>query len=142
MATLKVQGEDHGAIATLRLTGEFDMAGELAFESELQSLLAGEPTTVLVDLRSLSFLDSSGLRALIRARTRSRREGWDLALTRAPRAVDRIFKLTRTDRIFRVVKEPDRATNGASSDGTWELPHVEDLTQSEVRRPRFTWQEW
>jgi anti-sigma B factor antagonist len=138
VATLQVHGENHGAVAMLRLKGEFDMGGEIAFESELDRLLEAEPATLVVDLRGLKFLDSTGLRALIRVRSRARRDGWSLALTRAPRAVERIFSLTRTDGLFHVVSDLDGSSNGNGHDGHWEPPRIEDLDRAEIRRPRFS----
>lgn len=65
-------GIDHDdGVVTLRLVGEFDMAAAQAFRELLTRLEAAAPRAVVIDLAAVTFLDSSGGRALIDAYERS-----------------------------------------------------------------------
>jgi anti-anti-sigma regulatory factor len=50
------------------LDGEFDAAGLARFWGYLSAVLAPHPLSVAVDARGVTFIDSSGLMALLRAR--------------------------------------------------------------------------
>jgi anti-sigma B factor antagonist len=92
--------EDGGV--RLVLTGELD----LACASRLADAIVehAEPgSTLIVDLTSLEFMDSSGLGTLLQAREDAERDGWDLALASNPGPVDRIFDLTDTRDLLRFV---------------------------------------
>jgi anti-anti-sigma factor len=56
------------AEATIILDGELDMAGLARFWGCVSTVLAPHPLSLAVDVRGLSFIDSSGLAALLRAR--------------------------------------------------------------------------
>jgi anti-anti-sigma factor len=68
--------ERDGALR-LALTGELDVAVVEHLSSRLRELRR-EGYAVRLDLSSLEFVDSSGLRVLVRAVTDSRRHGWQL----------------------------------------------------------------
>ena len=64
--------------------------------------LAARPDVkrVILDLRRLAFLDSSGLRVVALAERRLTVEGRSLVLVRGPQPVQRVFEITRmTDRL-------------------------------------------
>jgi anti-sigma B factor antagonist len=54
-------------------------------------------TAIVVDLRDLGFIDSSGLHAFVRARTDAQANGHRLHLVGASRAAQRVFELTGTE---------------------------------------------
>ncbi|HWT94708.1 MAG TPA: STAS domain-containing protein [Solirubrobacteraceae bacterium] len=56
--------------------------------------------TIVVDLRGLDFLDSSGLGMLLSLRNTARRTGHRLELIRGSRLVQRVFELTATVALF------------------------------------------
>ncbi|HWE09809.1 MAG TPA: STAS domain-containing protein [Solirubrobacteraceae bacterium] len=87
----------------LVLAGELDLAAAPAFERQLEEILGEDARSVTIDLQDLRFLDSAGLRALLVAHRRLTDSGRELLLAPGPRAVQRLFELTRTDRIFRFV---------------------------------------
>jgi anti-anti-sigma factor len=92
---VEVRQED----ATVRaiLYGELDMTGTGALETTLGGVRTG---TCVLDMRHLTFLDSAGIHVLMRLDTRSRAEGWNLAITGATGAVARVLALCRVgDRI-------------------------------------------
>jgi anti-anti-sigma factor len=86
-----------GDVAHIALTGEFDLAGVQKFDGELSKLEAENPGVVVVDLGGLSFMDSSGLRALVMADQRATKAGRRLAIVPGPPAVKRVFEITQLD---------------------------------------------
>lgn len=49
---------------------------------------------VVIDLRELSFIDSTGLQLLLMVHGDAHRDGWRLSLIQGPAAIRRIFDLT------------------------------------------------
>jgi anti-sigma B factor antagonist len=77
----------------VRLTGEFDLAEVDAFEAELQGL-PGAARTLVLDMRGLTFIDSSGLRSVVMADRRFRADGNRFVVVRGPARVNRVLDLT------------------------------------------------
>lgn len=78
----------------LVLAGEFDLAAIEPVHDALERALADRPATLEIDLSALTFMDSSGLRALLEARDRAAAEDVALRLRRGPQEVQRVFALT------------------------------------------------
>jgi len=83
-----------GGEVWLTLEGELDLASVGELEQQLQAAQADKPSRVVVDLRRLAFIDSSGLRAIIQANTNARAEGIDLVLRPGGDSIQRVFELT------------------------------------------------
>jgi anti-sigma B factor antagonist len=81
-------------------TGDLDAATNDALETEVRDLYASGAARVVVDLRGVEFIDSSGLRTLMSLRNEARRRGRGLALVPGPPGVQRIFALTATRGLF------------------------------------------
>jgi anti-sigma B factor antagonist len=79
------------------LQGELDMANEDAVTRMLTSTL-GHGTRVTVDLGQLTFLDSSGLRCLLRAAQDAAALGSRLVVTNATGMVRRVIEITASER--------------------------------------------
>lgn len=84
-----------GDLLRIALTGELDLSAAAAVEAALFER-AGARRLVL-DLRRLTFMDSSGLRMILAANTRARREGWTLRIVPGPPAVQRVFEICGVD---------------------------------------------
>ena len=76
----------------LALRGEFDLTGIEVFESAMAGVRPR--STLVLDLRELTFMDSSGLGALIRVRERARSEGWSLLLSSPQPAVAMVLRIS------------------------------------------------
>jgi anti-sigma B factor antagonist/stage II sporulation protein AA (anti-sigma F factor antagonist) len=83
-------------VVTLR--GELDMSSVEALDDELRRI-EPDPTVrrIIVDLSGLKFMDSTGLRAVLRIDARSRSDGNRVVLLRGPETVQRVFQLTGTE---------------------------------------------
>ena len=77
----------------VRVRGELDVATAGSLEKLL--LRRREPGEVVqLDLTELGFMDSTGLRVLLRARQAAERGGWEVVLTGASVPVQRLFDLS------------------------------------------------
>lgn len=88
-------------IATLEVSGEVDIAvaDELA-TAALDALAQDGARCVRVDLASVTFLDSSGLGALVRVRNAARDEGKDLVIANPVESVMKVFAITGLDAVL------------------------------------------
>jgi anti-sigma B factor antagonist len=83
-----------GALHTIRLEGELDIATADDVERELLRVESTDALSIVLDLSSLRFIDSTGVRVVLYAHARSRRDANRLVLLRGPAAVQRVFELS------------------------------------------------
>lgn len=88
------------------LAGELDIATHGEAESVLRDAQDGTAGTVVVDLRQLSFMDSTGLRLLVQAEQRAHESGHRLVIIRGPEPVHRVLEITGLDTRLDVVDDP------------------------------------
>jgi anti-anti-sigma factor len=79
-------------------TGELDMAEVPRLQQELQELEADKPPVLVLDLRGLSFIDSSGLRFILETDLRARKQARRVAVVPGPDQVHRIFLIALLDK--------------------------------------------
>ena len=78
--------------AWVTVEGELDIAGATPFNETLSAALK-QALLVIVDLRALRFIDSTGLQALVAADTRARERSRRLVVIRGSGQVARVFDL-------------------------------------------------
>lgn len=91
--SLEVGMEERGGDRVIRLSGELDIASVPAFEEALE---ATDTQNVVVDLRGLTFMDSTGLRAILVAAKSAASSDVGFALVQGPPHVHRVFEITQT----------------------------------------------
>ncbi len=84
----------------VQLSGELDLTCAPEVRQTLDELLSAGFEQIVIDLRGLRFLDSTGLSALLASHRSARERGCELTLTRAPDAVQRIFEVTGLESEF------------------------------------------
>jgi anti-sigma B factor antagonist len=107
MSTLDVTTERGADQTRVVLVGELDIANAPRLESELEGVETDSPATVVLDLRGVEFIDSTGLRAVIAANERAKEAGVRLVVVRGSTAVERLFSVTQIDQRLEVVDDPD-----------------------------------
>jgi anti-anti-sigma factor len=97
--------EQDGDDTVVRLDGELDMSGTFVLEPQLDRLDADAlPGDVLFDLRGVTFIDSTGLAALIGAHERLRDSGVATRFVRGPDQVQRVFAVAGFDDVLDFVE--------------------------------------
>ena len=114
MSALEVRRELADGGATIRLAGELDISTAADVERLLEELdVSDGPARIVMDLRGLQFMDSTGLRLLVTADVRLRREGRELVLVPGPEPVHRVFRLALLEeRLTFVDGTPDPGDGG------------------------------
>jgi anti-sigma B factor antagonist len=93
---IKVVGTPDPDEVCIQLTGELDIATVPVARDRFAELRRTGRHLVL-DLRGLRFIDSTGLSLVLRLAAESTRDGWELSLIPGSSAVQRIFQLTGTE---------------------------------------------
>jgi len=104
---LDVRTEDRDGLAHVSLVGELDLSTVAKVQEELRRVEAAAPTTLVMDLSKLTFLDSTGLRCIVTADERARDEGRRMVIVRGPDAVQRVFSITKLDDRLDMVDDAD-----------------------------------
>ena len=113
MAPLDFQTTLSDGRALVSLSGELDLSGAGRLEAEIQRLARLDGTEVVVlDLRDLEFMDSTGLRLVALADRRLTDAGRRLALVRGPETVHRVFEITRLSDRLTFYDSPEAAAAG------------------------------
>jgi anti-anti-sigma factor len=107
MSTLSLHTYQEPDSVRVAVSGELDLSNALVFEEELRRIEenSGSPLLVL-DLRLLKFMDSTGLRLILSAHARAINRGRKLAIVEGGEAIRRIFRLTGVLERLNVVDAP------------------------------------
>ncbi|MFV0301387.1 MAG: STAS domain-containing protein [Paracoccus sp. (in: a-proteobacteria)] len=104
---LTVAPDAHRILVTVG-EARLDAAIATRFKDRMREIVTGSRKPVLLDLRLVDFMDSSGLGAMI-AVHKAMPEGISLVLQGLTPNVERVFRLTRMDSVFTIAPPPDQA---------------------------------
>jgi anti-sigma B factor antagonist len=90
-------------VPVLEVRGEIDVASAPEFHAALADLMGQSGEAVMVDLRQVSFIDSTGLGVLVGAEKEMRDAGRDLRLVVIQPQITRLLELTGLDEVFTVL---------------------------------------
>jgi len=103
--SVRCEQRDGGAIIVV--TGDVDMSTSPQLRDQLRAPEA-QAATVVLDLRDVSFMDSSGLGAIVGQHKRAREHGFRFAVAVGGAiAVERILVLAQLTQVLEVVQSPD-----------------------------------
>jgi anti-sigma B factor antagonist len=110
---MQITNEDIEPAATvMRLDGRLNMVSAPQLKAAVTAAVQAGRTRVVVDLTAVTFLDSSGLGALIAGLKAAREAGGDLRMTGANEQVRTVLRLTNLDRVLRPHDTLEAATDG------------------------------
>ena len=116
MSELQVDVDEASGCRVVRFVGELDMSTAGRASEEIDRAQADRPSVVGLDLSAVRFIDSTGLRLILWADARARREGGRVVLVRGPAQVHRVFLIALLDRRLAFV---DDAREIAAGKGAW-----------------------
>ncbi|HEV2785771.1 MAG TPA: STAS domain-containing protein [Solirubrobacteraceae bacterium] len=93
-----------GAALVVAPEGELDMATVDSLRAALEGDL-GDARSLVLDLRGLGFLDTSGLQLVFEQQRRAEQEGFSFVLVRGQRHVQRLFEIAGMNDRLTIVDE-------------------------------------
>lgn len=89
--------DSRNGVTSIALSGELDMATVPILVDQLTAVERDGAKVIMIDLRDMRFIDSSGLHALVRAHRRSEQDGHGLLLVGANASVRRLCEIMGTE---------------------------------------------
>ncbi len=109
---MHLETRDDGRVTVLTVRGDLVIGEpESLFKKTVIRLIEEGKVYLLVDLKEVGFLDSSGLGALVRAMTSSQKEGGETKLLHAGPQVKRLLEMTKLDSVFEIHDDEERAVS-------------------------------
>ena len=87
-------------------SGELDIASAPEFEQAIAEAIAEPGAELVLDLRELTFMDSTGLRALAQTNARADEAGFALSIVRGPRQIERVLEISGLAELLPLVDAP------------------------------------
>ncbi len=109
-SNFRVDVRSENGAPLLFVKGELDLASSPTLEQELERVAGDSPSLVIIDLRELEFMDSTGLSVLIRAHQRAQESGHRLGIVNGSRQVRRLLSLTGVADRLTIVDQPEELT--------------------------------
>jgi anti-sigma B factor antagonist len=108
--TMKIEIERPGeGTVVVHATGRMDADAAPELKQNLREIAKGGTTTVTVDLKDVTFIDSSGLSALVSGLKALREHGGALLLCRPQPQAMKALRLTLLDRVFPIYTSLEQA---------------------------------
>ena len=107
---LTVSVIEENATVTVTVAGELDVSTVPAFNKELSELRQTSATILVLDLSGTTFMDSTGLSAVLVAEMHARMRGQRFKVIAGPPHVHELFTLTGVDNFLEVVGPEDVGT--------------------------------
>ena len=99
-----VEVDTDGAVRVLRLAGELDvMSAPLLREQFRQPITE---LVVTIDMTDITFMDSSGIGALIVTRRQASADGWALTLRGVASNLAKVLQITGVDMVITIEQQP------------------------------------
>jgi anti-sigma B factor antagonist len=106
-----VAGKDRPNV--LPLEGEIDLHISPNVTASLNLMIEKKPGQLIVDLSRVTYIDSSGLAALIEGMQNVEEYGGKFALAGLPDTIRTVFEIARLDQVFQIFPDVDAALAAA-----------------------------
>ena len=106
---LEVQIEKTTDGVIVRPIGDVDLGCAATLRLRLKEVQNENPDRLIVDLGSVSYMDSSGVATLVEAMQNARRTDTKLILCALQDKVRSIFEIARLDMVFAIVEDVEKA---------------------------------
>jgi anti-sigma B factor antagonist len=100
-----LETETNGSSALVRIRGDLDLQVVDQVSEAMTRIESDEPELLVIDLRRLTFMDSTGMGVIAAAHIRARDAGRRFAIVRPPAGVRQAFDRTKLDQVITVADD-------------------------------------
>ncbi len=106
---MQINLEEKNDIAVYRVTGDIDIESSPEVKKFFDKVAKEQRSKVLVNLKEVNYVDSSGLATLVEIFKNLRTYGGKLKLSNLSAKVNGLFEITKLDKLFDISEEEDDA---------------------------------
>ena len=100
--------KEQGSVQVFHLIGELiDREQPKTMLEEIENVISNGKILILLDMKDLKYINSSGLNVLINVLTKSRKAGGDVAICNVNEKNRELLLITKLDSIFNVCKSEE-----------------------------------
>lgn len=98
-----------GQSAVVAVVGDIDLNSSAEFQEALLGLLAQGPQNIVLNLREVPYMDSSGVASLVKLLSRARKVGAAVSLVELGERTRSLLEITRLDSVFDIYPTEEEA---------------------------------
>jgi len=106
---MNIEVIDYKGRKVLTLSGEIDMYSSPELRTELMNIIGEKVTALYIDLRRVSYIDSSGIATFVEGLKYVKSYGGRLQFFSIPGGIMEIFRFSKLDRVFEIFGTLDDA---------------------------------
>lgn len=99
---MKIQATSQGDIQVIELEGELDFHSSPELRSRLGELTNKQAAKILIDLKKVDYMDSSGIATFVEAFQKTKRYSGRLILAELTPTVRGVFEIAKLESIFEI----------------------------------------
>ena len=108
---MKINQRQKNEVQIFELAGELDFQSSPEFRDKLLKAVQNQLSKVLINLKKVSYIDSSGLATFVEALQKTKRANGKLVLSELAPAVRSVFEIAKLDRVFALAGSEEEGFN-------------------------------
>ncbi len=106
---MKIHQKQKEEVQVFELAGDLDFHTSPGLRDKLQEVIEKKLTKIVVNLKKVSYIDSSGLATFVEAFQKVKRYNGKLVLTELEPAVRSVFEIAKLDSVFLLANSEEEA---------------------------------
>lgn len=106
---MKISQSQQNEVELFELDGELDFHSSPELREKFQEVLQKQATKVVVNLKKVSYIDSSGLATFVEVLQKMKKANGKLVLTELAAPVRSVFEISKLDKVFSLAGSQDEA---------------------------------
>ena len=104
---MKIDIQRDENIVNIKLIGKYDLEELLFFNTVFSGEISKKPTVIALNLKELTYIDSSGIGSLIRYMNIAIKENIDFLCYNLNKNIENIFKVSKLDQFLQILTYED-----------------------------------
>ncbi len=108
---MEITAKENNNIVILDIEGEIDLYNAPTLKDMIKKYMNEQKYNIIINLAKVSYIDSSGIGALISSLSNLKKYQGGLKITNVRGSVKKVFELTKLTNFFEIYEEEDEAIN-------------------------------
>ena len=108
---MEIQQRNSGDVEIIAIEGEIDLYNAPEIKKLVQKMISEGKVKVIIDFDKVSYIDSSGIGAMISSLSNLKKQGGMLKILNIHDSVKKVFELTKLTSFFKIFQDEQEAVD-------------------------------